>query len=1103
MTRTPRTSALCVLILGIVTTFGLTSTQLQAQDSPQANQIADLASNAQNAADYETAAENWEKLIDKHPDFSQLGKAHFNCGKCFQQLNQFKKAIFHFKAATQKLGDEAKVALPESYLYLGFCQSELGQNLLDSDPDQAKTLLTTSVQTFATQLRKFEDYEHNDQACYFQGIAYEVLERLEDAAKSYEKMFDLNPNTGFKNEGLFYLGNVYEQLGRYDDAMKKYNEFLDIGKEDVNYDEVRFRTAETLWQMAAAARQIGDRDVYVQRLIEARALYGEVAAIAGFDFQSDAQFQEAVCSRRLEEPALAAKQFEAIALSDGPRSEQAAVLAGREFVKANDLTKAEMFLKQVLRDGQKFAPEAAHRYAQLNLNLLGQPQAAFKLADDWLQKTDKANPYYVELLQDKAEAAFLLNEHRDDSPQMFMLIAEQFPDHPKAAVAMYSAAFAYLEVGKLPKAMETSLEFESKFADNEYLPDVLEVKADVFLLQNQLEDSQAIFERLVRDFGTREKSPVWRIRVGLVRNMRDQFQEAINWLEPEVNQFTDKTLKAEALHWIGASYLALENFAKAEASLAQSVSADPKWRLAAETLYALAQAKMKQNKGADADVVLTQLRRDFPTAPQVVEADYRAAEKAFSAGDFETAIKLYRSVMNNFPESPFVSYSALGIAWAKMQQNQLAEAETEFTQFLTNFADTELASEALLGRGMTRRKNGSAEGAVVDLKKFLSENADHPQRIEARYELGLAQIKTGAAADAIETYRDLIDDQPTHKLADRFHYELAWLYSKNDQADEANKEFTHLADSFPDSDLAPEANFKVGERAYGASDFDTAVRRFLLCRNSGGEESLREKAAYRLGWCYFKQDQFDKAHEMFEQQVGLFKNGKFTADGWVMKGESLYNQNKMEEAYQAYRVAKPAIDGGGQVSKRNDWLTMLHGSVSANRIGEHEQSVAFVDSLLESDATESIKLEGWYEKGVALRSLKRKNEAMEAFAEAGKSLGKTGAQAKCMMGDLFFVDQRFDEAIDLYKEVFYGFGGTRKDPEVDPWQAYALYHAARCNFVQISAAADSLKPKLITDATKFYENLITNYPDAKLAEGDSTLASKAQKDLEVLKQLNN
>ena len=124
---------------------------------------------------------------------------------------------------------------------------------------------------------------------------------------------------------------------------------------------------------------------------------------------------------------------------------------------------------------------------------------------------------------------------------------------------------------------------------------------------------------------------------------------------------------------------------------------------------------------------------------------------------------------------------------------------------------------------------------------------------------------------------------------------------------------------------------------------------------------------------------------------------------------------------------------------------------------------------------------------------------MEALAQAAKDRATdVGAKARCMIGDIYLIEQDHDKAIEAYTNVFYGYGGSKADEKVDPWQAYAYNHAALCSFARIQQARDEgnkeLANKRATDAKKLYEKLLAEHPQ-------SEFATQAQKNLQTIQQL--
>ena len=721
------------------------------QDDPKAIMLEEIAANAQNAGDYEVAVAKWQELIDNYPKSKRIGYFLLECGKCNIELLRFEPAIEHLKAATQKLPPEATVRLPKSYLYLGYAQYQLGQNLLDSNPKKANRLLTTATKTLDTVIKSYESYADTDQAFYFQGNAFEQLERLEEAANSYERMFAINESPHFNFDGRFALGNVYEQLGQYDKALTHYQTYLDSGADQADFQQVQFRTAVTMTEMAKASRELGDEESYAATLNEARTLFNELAADDDFVLKNKSGFQRAACSHWLGEFKLAAQQFAQVANTDSDDADKASINAGRDYLRVNDYDKAAKYLQQTIDTSDEFASEAAVYLVKLKLRQ-DKPQDAYDLASEWVKKGDAAEPFLPELMQKKADAAFLLDDLRDQSPALYSQIEKQFPEHHLVPTAIYNAAFAHLEIEQYQEALGVSENFEKRFPADRNIPDVLEVRADALLLLDELPQSRDVYDRLVNEFVENPKRPRWQVRAGLVRYLNKEYDATIAGLAPVVGKLEDVGLRAEALHWLGMSHLANKNFAEAETALAQSYETLPDWRLAAETMLALSQAQTGLDKKDAAAKTLAKLKAAFPDAMQNADAIYKMAEQAYADGQYETALKFHRDILNDYGTSDFAPFSLSGIGWSHLQLKQFADANAAFTTLIDEHAETDLAAQAFLGRGMSLRQDGKVTKAIADLEKFITDQPDDPQIIEGRYELALAKTESDETDQAIKMF---------------------------------------------------------------------------------------------------------------------------------------------------------------------------------------------------------------------------------------------------------------------------------------------------------------------------------------------------------------
>ena len=201
-----------------------------------------------------------------------------------------------------------------------------------------------------------------------------------------------------------------------------------------------------------------------------------------------------------------------------------------------------------------------------------------------------------------------------------------------------------------------------------------------------------------------------------------------------------------------------------------------------------------------------------------------------------------------------------------------------------------------------------------------------------------------------------------------------------------------------------------------------------------------------------------------------------------MVSETYYENQQHEKALEAYRVAKPVLETSQRITN-NRLLNLLHGAQVANKVENYKEAITFAEPLLKMEIDKSIKQDAQLQIGDARRGLKEDAEALTAYEQAASHPGVTGARARCMMGDMLFIQKNFGDAIDNYKLVGFGYGGDQAAADVKGWQAYATYEVAHCYFVQVSSATDpAMKKKLTDESVKYFKQLIEKYPNDRFAE---------------------
>jgi len=1083
----------------------------------QADNLAQIAANAQNAKDFEMALESWERLCREYPASKHLPKAELNAGICAAQLKKFEAAIPHFQAALKSLPAEESEGRATGHLFLGFSQLEHGGDLIAGGQTEAgRQLLTTATQVFANQLEQYPKYGDNDQAAYFQGLAFEQLGRLPEAAAAYARMGQY-PKQAFRFPGLFALANVNEQLGKFDLALRHYEEFLAAAAKEptapAELTEVRLRTAETLWQLALGAQNKGEQSESQRLTVESLRQLETVLQDQSFASRDEALFRLGLIQSQLGDHTAAAKAFfEVASLPNTPRGPQATLFTGRELLAAKSYAEADKWFTAAVESKGKYSAEAAHWLVQTRLQG-GRPAEAYAAAEALLA-TVAGTPWEAELLADRAEAAWQQQadlELRKRAPELYLVAVNKGAGSRIAESALYNAAFAQLELRNLNEAIQLCARYEQDFPKGAFLPDILEVRADALLGQEQLDPATAVLERLVNEFPNNPKQPAWQVRRGLTRFLRGEYESAATSLAALAPTLADKQLAAEAWHWTGASRLQLKQVDGAIAALDQSRTASGAWRRAPETLALLAQAQTAKGDRQAAELTLAELKRQFPEHQSAVDAELRLAKQAFSAGEYALALERYNRLLPaaNADLKPHALYDS---AWclaklapaesdapsrdAPSRAANLAEARTRFAAVVADYSQHELAPLALLGAAAVERQAGDPAAALAALDQFLKTQANHPRVLDAKYERGLVLGDLKRWSEAIVVWQELASLPEAKEIADRVHYELAWAHRENNAPEAANIEFERLAKDFPQSPLAADACFQLGERDYSAGKFGEASGWYEKCLAAKPAANLGERALYKLGFAQFRGKDFARSLATFQQQIKEYPQGELHADGMFMVGESLFEAKQYDSALTAYRAFKPMLETSTRIKPENRWLTLLHAAQAANKQKDYQGALELAKELADDSAADpGLKLDAALELGNAYQQLGQMEPAVEAWTRASASIDKTGARATCMLGEALFGQKKFEEASRKFKQVIYGFGGEAEDADIDPWQAFAAYELARSQFVQVgTAATPELRQKLIEESIKWFEYLLAKYPNDRLA-GD------ARVELEKLKQL--
>lgn len=1015
--------------------------------------------NYQNAGEFELAADEWKKFVQKFPNDPLAAKAQNYLAVCQLQLKKYADAIANFETVLKKY-PQADFR-EEAMLNLASANYAWAQN-----GNQAK--YQDAAARFSALLKEYPKTEFADQAQYFLGESLYLSGQKEQSIAAYDQLVKSYPQSSLAPDALYAKGVTLEELQKFADAQKVYDQFLSTYGSNSLATEVTMRKGEALLQQ--------------NQFADAEKLFEAAAKKQDFELADHAMYRLAFCALQRDDLMKAGNAYARIPL-DFPKSTYAAeatMLAGRCYYRAGRLDDAARWLAAAGRQGGKFEIESAHWLARVYLQQ-GKAAEAEAKAKAMLPKSNGSD-FQVDLKMDLADAVYEQPQRSKESIALYERIAKDHPDTPQAPQALYNASFAALETRDFAKASALSDEFAKKYPKDQSRLDAMYVGAEAKLQTDKLAEAEQSLKTLVSEGKGRPEVARWQLRLALTQYLQNKFADVEKTVAAVQSSLKDADLLAQANYLVGASAFQQNQFDKAQKALEASVKASTSWAQADEARLMLARTLNAKGDTAGAIQQAQGILSSYPNSQILDQVNFRLGEFLFAANRFDEAAAAYAQVLSKSPGATLVPHALYGQAWAFLKKPDAGKADQAFGELIAKHGQHELIVDAHTGRAIARRLEGKYTEAIDDLNQVVAKSKDPTQKLEAEYLKGVSLVDAKNPAEAEKVFTSIHQQNPKFASDDKVLYELAWAQRSQGKGDAANASFQQLAKAHPESPLAAEAMYHVGESFYAKDNFAEAETWYTSSAKQAKAPEIGEKAVYKQAWSQYQQGKTKEALEGFGSQITKFPNGPLASDAIFMQGECFYKDKQYDSALDSYARVDPKRLSSDEMRS----LLMLHAGQSASQQKLWSEAKKWFTQLVEQLPSSPLLGETYYELGWANYNEKKTPEAITYFDKAAEeSRGLAGARARFMLGEIYFEQKKYDDALGQFKRVVYGFGGDKSLDSVKPWQAKCAYEIGRCNEVQIRQAPPAEKATFVEEAKKFYTLVVQRFPqaaEAKLAQ---------------------
>ena len=215
---------------------------------------------------------------------------------------------------------------------------------------------------------------------------------------------------------------------------------------------------------------------------------------------------------------------------------------------------------------------------------------------------------------------------------------------------------------------------------------------------------------------------------------------------------------------------------------------------------------------------------------------FQEAVKEVRKNNHETGRLLFQTIINTYPDSPFLPLAKLAIAdsfYLEGSTSALVQAAQGYLDWLTFFPTDPLADDAMLKvaesemrqMGLSDRDVTHARKAEQRLKALLQQYPQTKLRpiveanlVEAQESLAMHNLQIarfyydarykghkGGLKGSQSRLKEIIDKYPSFSLTDEVLFRLGTTFQQEEEPDEAAKYYQNLLRNYPNSDYAEKA----------------------------------------------------------------------------------------------------------------------------------------------------------------------------------------------------------------------------------------------------------------------------------------------------------
>ncbi len=904
-----------------------------------------------------------------------------------------------------------------------------------------------AIEEFTAFLTWYPDHPRSGAVTFFLAESLMQAGRWDDARQRFEQYLERSPGGKYVRQAEFRLGEISHLAGEHLRAREELERFRQAypGDELCAYALPYLGEVALALQDAAAAR-----DLFAEALgqfpdgpLHGECRFGMARALQSLgDLDGAARFYQFVSAQGAASPLAddATLQLAMLRYHQGQFAESQETLSAlvERFPGSDLLPQARYWLGQSQAALGDYAAagstldDALRRHASHELA----PAMAFAAADAYRRAGERVK---AEALCERLLQQWPATEWADDSLQILIQMAFEAHDFPRVLALADRFAREYPQSPLASAVLQTLARAHLKAERFDAAVRVLEPLVDAGSSAATPSDSAPWLRGSSDEVAVRYYLALGYLGVGRHQAALELLDRLTVIREPA--EFVQGVRVARAAALVALGRLAdavtpLQEYLAAVSSAPDAPDDPDVERCRAQ----LAVVLTRLGQWEDVESVLAQWRQSHADAQQYGSTILYVAEAAYSAQRNELAATLFQELADHGHSPESTARGLSGLAWLRWRDKDGAtQSAAVFQELLERCPESPLAAEAALMRGQALEKTGSPTDALAMYRLVIDRYGESPHVSAALLSAARICDALQQDAEAERILRAWLDRYPSGDQRDAALYQLAWVLFDQGRDGESDAVFRQLHQDFRGSRYWSDATYRLAERAARAGDGARAEALATEIVDAEPHGAMTGYALFLCGQLAAAAQRWDDVDRAMRRLVAEYPDSdlKVPAEYWL--AESRYRNKDYAQAGRLFERLERATQG-----RTDSWMAMIplrRAQVQAHA-GRWDDAYDLARPIAQRYPAFAQQHEVDYLLGRYFTNRAEFDQARQAYqrviASPTGANTETAAMAQWMIGETYFMQQQYRQAIKAYHRVHALY-------PYDQWQAVALLQAGKCH----------------------------------------------------------